>query len=159
MGWLNRLFHGHSGEGDAPRPRIADEARYPEVLDPTAIDATLVVQMFRDAYTDASVQGDEVKIQDVYRAYINFDENHRYLRFRVLIKCQDGVKPEAQSKYANSVNGEYIVIRATPIDNLVAFDYYLVIEGGATKRNIVLSFKRFMACTQAAIGDDKLGVF
>jgi hypothetical protein len=56
------------------------------------------------------------------------------------------------------VNQEYIVVRATDRKSAVAYDYYLVIEGGVTKKNIVLTFRRFMSCVEAAVAEDSTGV-
>ena len=123
------------------------------VLDAAAIDTNLVAQIFHDAYMEASIESDEVRIEDAYRTFISFDGKHRFLRFWIVIRCREGVTPEQQMRYADYGNNTYMMVRLSVLQDAISYDYYLDIEGGVTKRNIVLSFKRFMSCAQAAMGD------
>jgi len=127
-----------------------------EVLNPEAIDSASLARIFRDAFLDAAIDDDgEVKVKDGYTYYLTLDEHHRFIRYRLVMRCKSGVSRAAQQEYAREMNDGYIVIRTRSIETAIVFDYHLVIEGGVTKRNIFQSFKRFASAANSALADER----
>lgn len=61
--------------------------------------------------------------------------------------------------FTNKVNDDLVVARAYVTDKgSVAFDYHIPVEGGITKRNIVLSIKRYLSVLEVAVALDTKGV-
>jgi len=130
-----------------------------EVLESQEVTAMALAKVFKDAFMDVTVESDgDLKIKDVYNAFVSTDEKSRFIRFRVLIRCSETADDGARLKYTNSVNTEFIVVRATDRKSAIVYDYYLIIEGGVTKKNIVLTFRKFMPCVGSAVAADSTGV-
>jgi hypothetical protein len=57
--------------------------------------------------------------------------------------------------YINRVNDQVKLIRASVSANgKFFFDYYLTVEGGISKRTIVMSVRRFFSCLGSALRED-----
>lgn len=132
-----------------------------DVMSPDQVSADRIFSLFHDAYFD--VQRDEagdVYLQDTYRVWIFPQEGGEQLRLMAQFNGNAEVARETKVEFANRVNYEYKLLRAyVDDDNDIGFDYYIPVEGGITKRNIVLSVRRFVEYVRVALGSDTQNVF
>jgi hypothetical protein len=63
--------------------------------------------------------------------------------------------PSEKLAYVNHVNDQVKLIRASVSANgKFYFDYYLSVEGGVSKRSIVMAVRRFFSCLRLAFRED-----
>ena len=69
--------------------------------------------------------------------------------------ASEGAAPADKLAYINRVNDQVKLIRASVSSNgKFFFDYYLTVEGGISKRTIVMSVRRFFSCLGSALRED-----
>ena len=79
-------------------------------------------------------------------------------RFRLLVERYGGMVRGLCASHANapSVNDDLVLIRAYVRENgNFGFDYYIPVEGGITKRNIVMATRYFASLIGAVIRQDE----
>ena len=131
-----------------------------EVVHPQNISKDMLQSLFESAYMDTSRDSDgDLRVKDGYSFYVFPHKEGN----RILLIAGFGAKPESsiadRLSFVNKVNDDLVVIRAYMRDNSnFAFDYSIPVEGGITKRAIVLATKFFAAVLQDALRKDEKGV-
>ena len=134
---------------------MSDEFIYPEGISADALKA-----LFEEAYMEVSVDTDgDLIVKDNYRCYLRPDADGRLISIYAIF----GAAPEAADPdklaYINRVNDQVKLIRASVSANgKFFFDYYLSVEGGISKRSIVMSVRRFFSCLGSALREDSENV-
>jgi len=98
-------------------------------------------------------------VKDNYRCYLRPDADGRLISIYAIF----GAAPEAADPdklaYINRVNDQVKLIRASVSANgKFFFDYYLSVEGGISKRSIVMAVRRFFSCLGSALREDTSNV-
>jgi hypothetical protein len=147
---LARLGRSSGGTGQK-EVRVSDEFIYPEGISADALKA-----LFEEAYMEVSVDSDgDLIVKDNYRCYLRPDQDGRLISIYAIFGCAEGALPEDKLTYINRVNDQVKLIRASVSSNgKFFFDYYLSVEGGISKRSIVLSVRRFFSCLGSALRED-----
>ena len=89
----------------------------------------------------------DVIVKDNYRCYLRPDPDGRLISVYAIFGCQPNASQADKLAYVNRVNDQVKLIRASVSSNgKFFFDYYISVEGGVSRRSIVMSVRRFFSC-------------
>jgi hypothetical protein len=127
-----------------------------EFLSSDGMTVEVLKQIFDEAYMETSIDSDgDLVIKDGYRCFLRPDPDGRLLAACSIFGAKEGASPQAKLEYVNRVNDQVKVIRASVMkDGRYFFDYYVPIEGGITKKAVVLAVRRFLSCLSSAMSQD-----
>ena len=127
-----------------------------EIVLPETVTKEMLQTLFTDAYMDVSTDTDgDIVIKQSYRGYVMPANDGRWIRLYSLFKSSETATPEDKLAFVNKVNDELIILRAYVTDNGgFGFEWYIPVEGGITKRAIVMAVQRFHRMLDLAIGKD-----
>jgi len=130
---------------------MSDELMHPEELSSDSLK-----ELFDEAYMETSVDTEGVVlVKDKYSCFLRPDADSKMIAVYAVFGVNDGAQPVAKLEYVNRVNDEVKLIRASVMsDGRFFFDYYIPVDGGITKRAIVLALRRFFSCIEAAMAQD-----
>lgn len=130
---------------------MSDDFIYPE-----GIAADVLKKLFEDAYMDVEVDSDgDLIVKDNYRCYLRPDPDGRLISIYAIFGANQAAASPDKLAYINKVNDQVKLIRASVSANgKFFFDYYLSVEGGVSKRAIVLAVRRFFSCLGSALRED-----
>jgi len=128
-----------------------------ELILPEAINSDVLKKLFEDAYMDVSVDTDgDLIVKDNYRCYLRPDPDGRLISIYAIFGSNPASVDQDKLAYVNKVNDQVKMIRASVSANGKFFyDYYLSVEGGITKRAVVLAVRRFFSCLSSALKEDE----
>jgi hypothetical protein len=134
---------------------VPDEFIYPEGISVDALKSA-----FEEALMEVSVDTDgDLIIKDNYRCYLRPDPDGRLISVYAIFGGNDSAAQADKLAYVNQVNDQVKLIRASVSGNgKFFFDYYLSVEGGVSKRCIVLAVRRFLSCLASALREDTANV-
>jgi hypothetical protein len=94
-------------------------------------------------------------VKDNYRCYLRPDQDGRLISIYAIFSGNPASAEVDKLAYINRVNDQVKLIRASVSTNgKFFFDYYLSVEGGISKRAIVLAVRRFFSCLGSALRED-----
>ena len=127
-----------------------------ELILPEAINSDTLKKLFEEAYMDVSVDTDgDLIVKDNYRCYLRPDPDGRLISIYAIFGANAAAVDQDKLAYVNKVNDQVKLIRASVSANGKFFyDYYLSVEGGITKRAVVLAVRRFFSCLSSALRED-----
>ncbi len=134
---------------------MPDEFIYPE-----AISSDVLKQLFEEAYMEVTVDTDgDLIVKDNYRCYLRPDADGRLISIYAIFGASPTAAQAEKLAYVNRVNDQVKMIRASVSANGKFFyDYYLSVEGGISKRSIVMAVRRFFSCLGSALHEDNANV-
>ena len=127
-----------------------------EILNAEGVNTDVLKEMFDAAYMETSIDSDgDVKIKEKYSCYLRPDPDGRLIAVYAIFGAQAEASQQAKLEYVNRVNDQVKLIRASVMkDGRYFFDYYVAVEGGTTKKAVVLAVRRFLSCIEAAMQQD-----
>jgi hypothetical protein len=107
----------------------------------------LLVDIFRDAYLNVqkAEKGENYFIKDGYSVWFEADDKGRFIKFNLLFTPNESSSEQQILRAVNQVNQEYIMYRVYKHDYGVEIDYFLWVEGGVTKKDVIFTYKFFNA--------------
>jgi Putative bacterial sensory transduction regulator len=131
-----------------------------EIILPEAVTKDMLQALFTEAYMDVSLDSDgDIVVKQSYRCYVVPATDGRFIRLYSLFKPNPDATAENKLAFVNRVNDELIIVRAYVTDSGgFGFEWYIPIEGGVTKKLIVLAVQRFHRMLDSAIGKDDKNV-
>jgi hypothetical protein len=97
----------------------------------------------------------ELRIKDGYTCFMRPDTDGRLIALYAIFKTQPSAMQSDKLEYVNRVNDKVKLIRASVMaDGRYYFDYYLAVDGGITKKAIVLATRRFLGTLETAMTED-----
>jgi hypothetical protein len=144
-----------TGNGHAPVEEPPAELLYPENITKEGLR-----DLFVAAYMDASIDEDgDVLVKESYRSYLVPSQDAAWIRLYSPFKGNEATALEDKLAYANKVNADLIIVRAYVTEKGgFIFEEYLPVEGGITKRALVLAVRRFHRMLESAIRADEKNV-
>lgn len=130
---------------------MSDEFIYPE-----AISVETLKQVFEENFMEVAVDTDgDLIVKDDYRCYLRPDADGRLVCVYAIFGANpDAAQPE-KLDYINRVNDQVKLIRASVSDNgKFYFEYWISVEGGVSRRSMVLAVRRFLHCLSTAFSED-----
>ncbi len=127
---------------------------------PEHVNPEMLRQLFADAYMDATIDKDgDTLIVETYRSYVVPTLEGKWLRVYAVFGANPDAAPDDKLEYSNKVNQDLIIVRAyVEASGRFTFEHYLPIEGGITRKAIVLAVRRFHRLLEAAIRKDDKNV-
>lgn len=126
---------------------MQDELITTENVSPEMVKAAL-----DQAYMNAVIDKDgSIMIQEQFKIWLNFDKSGRYIQLRTAFRIKDGASRSALLDYANGINYDLIVLRTYLGETSVVMDHYVWLEGGITRKNLIMSVKMFFSIVDAAL--------
>lgn len=128
-----------------------------EVVQPEDVSKDMLQELFESAYMETSFDSDgDLRVKETYSFWVLPHNEGKQIR----LMSQFRAKPESslsdRLSFVNTVNEELVVIRASmDEDGDFGFDYYIPVDGGITKRAIVMAAKFFAALIEAAVRKDE----
>jgi hypothetical protein len=141
-----------TSNGHAPVDEPPAELLYPESITKEALR-----DLFVAAYMDASLDEDgDVLVKESYRSYLVPASDSTWIRLYSPFKGSEATM-EDKIAWANRINRDMIIVRTYVNENGgFIFEEYLGVEGGITKRALVLATRRFHRMLESAVrADDK----
>jgi hypothetical protein len=128
-----------------------------ELIHPEDISSDTLKTLFEQAYMDVSVDTDgDLIVKDAYRCYLRPDPDGRLIWTYAIFGAAEGASDADKLAYANLINDQVKLIRVSvSASGKLSFDYYISVEGGVTKASIVMAVRRFLACLNQALREDK----
>lgn len=133
-----------------------------DLLTPETVSKEALKTALDAAFIDASFDNDgDLWAKDDIRCYIFLNERKDRIRLYSMFGIKEGSNRLDSLQLANEINSQYRVVRAY-VDfekSSLRFDFEILLSGGVTLKNFVLSLKRFCSIPRAAITDlDKNGI-
>ena len=127
-----------------------------DILKPEDVNSAVLKEMFDDAYMETSIDTDgDVKIKEKYSCYLRPDPDGRLIAVYAIFGSQENATEQDKLDYVNRVNDKVKLIRASVMgDGRYFFDYYVPVDGGITRKGIVLAVRRFLSTIEAAMSED-----
>jgi hypothetical protein len=127
-----------------------------ELLLPQDVNSAALKQLFDDAYMETSIDTDgDVRIKDRYSCFLHPDSDGRLIALYAIFGTQPEAQLPAKLEFVNRVNDKVKLVRASVTgDGRYLLDYYIPVDGGITKKAVVLATRRFLTCIEAAMDED-----
>jgi hypothetical protein len=128
-----------------------------EIVNSDNLSKDLLKNLFENAYMNVSSDKDgDVIIKEGGRgAYAFVDKNKRFIHLVSFYSGNPKASLADKLMYVNKVMANLILSRSyVDKDGDIIFDYYIPVEGGTTKRGVVLATKRFFSVLDDAIQED-----
>ena len=125
-----------------------------DVLSPREVEDTNTLKsLFDDAYMDTSLDndGDLHVDEDGLGCYVLPINEGSRIKLLAVWQARSGSTRSKRLEFANRVNEGIITVRVSISDDVIFFDHYIPVEGGITKKAIVLATKHFLNVQKSAI--------
>ena len=122
-----------------------------EIVHPKDISRDALYELFNSALMNVSIDSDgDIRVDETYGCWVFPQPDGRYVRLMSQFRANEGASLPDQLAFANKINDELRLIRAYIKENGgFGFDYYIAVEGGITKRNIVSTTRGFLSLLEA----------
>lgn len=114
-------------------------------IDKDNVSRDTLFSLFKDAYlnVEESPEGNGDYIQDRFKTWFDIDKKKEFIRFSLMLKVNPNKSDNEIYKAVNDVNHKYMMCRTFYNGNVLELDYYLWLDGGVSKKNIVFTYKFF----------------
>jgi hypothetical protein len=133
-----------------------------EILTPENVSKDVLKAAFDAAFMDISFDSDgDLKLKDEVTCYVFLREKKDGIRLSSGFGFKEGTTELQQLQLINKINDEWRVVRAyvNHEKRALKFDYEILLAGGITVKNFILSVKKFCGIPRDAIADaDKEGI-
>ena len=114
-----------------------------------------LTSLLEDAYINFSLDSDgDIIVEGGYRFFVLPGPEKNFLTFVSRFRWNTASSEMQRYQLANRVNDTVIGIRACVEDRALCLDLQMLSDGGITKKNIVMSIKRFENLIRVAISKD-----
>ena len=117
-----------------------------ELITTENLSKDLLENIYQDACMSTTFDDDgDLRVGDGgIKCYAFPKEKH--IKLMSIFGAEDGAQRAALVEFANQVNVEYIIVRVSISDkNSIFFETTIPVEGGITKKAVVLATKRFLS--------------
>lgn len=129
-----------------------------DLITPDNVSKELIKSCFDAAYIDAIIDKDgDVQMKDD-KVFLRLTEKKDRIHFMCFFKFKENSQPLARLQCVNSINDEFIMVRASLKETRLIFDYDLMLDGGVTKKMMVMTAKRFASIPDAAVREHGNGI-
>jgi hypothetical protein len=133
-----------------------------ELVTPENVSVESLRVLFDAAMYDVAADGEqELRVRSGYTLWVNLSQSKRNIRFTGVFSFRDTTEVPARLALANDINDNLIMLRAAVSGDKrtrLWLDQYVWLDGGVSRKNIVLSFRQFEALIDAALKRDTTGL-
>lgn len=122
------------------------------------VSKELIKSCFYAAYIDVIIDKDgDIEMKDD-KVFLRLAEKKDRIRIFCFFSFKEDSQPLARLQCANSINEEYLMVRAIVSEKQLIFNYDLMLGGGITKKMLVMTAKRFASIPDSAVQDHGKGM-
>lgn len=127
---------------------------YDDLVTPEIVNKDFLYSLFDAAYMECSrdSDGDTVVEEHGLRCSVALGPDHKWIHLAIGLALDEQVALAKKLECANTINDDFVVIRAAiTFDGYgILFDYYIPLDGGVSRKSIVLSTRRFIEIVRQA---------
>ncbi|MCY4320628.1 MAG: YbjN domain-containing protein [Alphaproteobacteria bacterium] len=127
---------------------------YDDLVKPGALNRDLLHTLYEGAYMDCEQDsdGDSVITESGLKCIATLPGHQDAIHLAILFPLKEAVSLKKKLECANQINDRYIITRAavTKGGALLLCDYYIFLNGGVSRKAIVLGTKKFIEVTRQA---------
>ena len=122
-----------------------------QLVTPDNLSRELLAEVFEAAYLDVSYDSDgDLVVRDGFRIFVLPAKHKRWIKLWALFRSKEGAGHLAKLQFANRVNDELVIVRAAVNGSGgFSFEHYIHVDGGISRKNIVMATKMFMSCVSS----------
>ncbi len=128
-----------------------------DLITPDNLSKELLYSIFESAFMDVSYDGDnDVVVEEDVKCIILFNEAQKdRIRLLTIFGIDADASQSEKLQCVNDINANYVIVRASLGKNsdVLYFDYDISLKGGITKKNFVLTVKRFCSIPRSALSE------
>ncbi len=129
-------------------------AMYDDLVTPQILNRDFLHTLYDAAYMDCEQDGDgdSVITESGLKCIATLPSQQDAIHLAVLFPLKDNVPLRKKLECVNLINDRYIITRAavTKDASLLLCDYYIFLNGGVSRKAIVLGTKKFIEVTRQA---------
>jgi hypothetical protein len=132
-----------------------------DLITPENLSKELLYDLFESVFMDVSYDKDgDLLVHEDVRCFVFPDNDSKdKIRLVTMFGFNPSVGEVDRLRSVNFINEKYIIARAYSTQNdTLSFDYEILIKGGITKKNLVLSVKRFCTIPRLAVREFAQGL-
>jgi hypothetical protein len=116
-----------------------------DLITPETVTKEDLHALFEQAFFTTRFDSDgDLVVKDRYNTFVMPAEDGRHIRLMSLFGAKEGVALDAKLRLANRVNEKLLLVRSYVDEGgRFVFEHYIWLEGGVTKRNVVLATRSF----------------
>lgn len=124
-----------------------------ELITPDNVSKELLKSILDDALFETSYDSDgDIKVEEDISFWVLPSKEQGRIKLLANFGFLPDCPREERLEVVNKINRQYIVVKATAGDNdLLRFEYDILIAGGITKKAFLLAVKRFASIPKVAI--------
>ncbi len=124
-----------------------------ELLAPDNLSKETLKSLFDAALMDTSYDSDgDLVVKEQVRCVVLLNDTKDRISLITLFGFSPGVSQLARLECVNRINSELIVVKAIVGNNdVLRFEYDILVSGGISKKAVVLALKRFCSIPRAAV--------
>jgi predicted lipid carrier protein YhbT len=115
------------------------------LVTPETVSKEVLRALFEAAYMETRLDNDgDLVVSERYNVWVLPSPGGSYLRLMAPFRAAEQAEEDAKLRFVNTVNQQLIMICAYVGDGgALFFEHYISVEGGVTKKNIVLTVRKF----------------
>ncbi|MYE58402.1 MAG: hypothetical protein F4X35_02280 [Alphaproteobacteria bacterium] len=129
-------------------------AMYDDLVTPGILNRDFLHTLYDAAYMDCEQDGDgdSVITESGLKCIATLPSHQDAIHLAILFPLKDDVSLKKKLECVNRINDRYIITRAavTKDASLLLCDYYIFLNGGVSRKAIVLGTKKFIEVTRQA---------
>ncbi|MFO7905031.1 MAG: YbjN domain-containing protein [Planctomycetota bacterium] len=124
-----------------------------ELIIPDNLSKEVLKSIFDAALMDTSYDNDgDLVVKEQVRCVVLLSKSNDRISYVTLFGFNPEVPQSARLECANRINSELIVVKAiVGNNNILRFEYDILVSGGISKKAIVLTLRRFCSIPRAAV--------
>ncbi len=127
---------------------------YDDLVTPRILNRDFLHTLYDAAYMDCwqDGDGDSVITESGLKCIATLPKSQDAVHLAILFPLKDNVPLKKKLECVNRINDRYIITRAavTKDASLLLCDYYIFLNGGVSRKAIVLGTKKFIEVTRQA---------
>ena len=126
-----------------------------DLITPENLSKELLESIYDTAYMETSWDDDgDLRVKDQIHCFVMPSEKKDRIQLLSIFKFNPDVSESQRLKCVNNINREYIIVVAyAGANDTLQFKHDIYVDGGITKKNLVLATKRFLGIPQSAVQD------
>ncbi len=130
-------------------------AMFDDLVTPEILNRDFLHALYDGAYMECvqDSDGDSVITDSGLKCIATLPRSQDSIHLAVLFPLKESVSLQEKLECVNRINDRYIITRAavTKDSDLLLCDYYIFLNGGVSRKAIVLGTKKFMEVTRQAV--------
>jgi len=126
-----------------------------DLVTPENLSKELLHSIFDAAFMETSWDSEgDLRVKDQIHCFVIPTEKKDRIRLISIFGFKEGTTQMQRLECVNDINNEYIMVRAVSGNNdTLRFDYDIYVQGGISKKAIILATKRFLSIPIDAVAD------